>query len=410
MAKLEYLTGATFTLKCAVLYPIDSNNPKIKKILYAVWAIFFILTFVTGFIQCFVFVCINPFDLVQEAMIIMSLVFYKNWQNMVALVTNINKNFHRATDNVIEKISMDQASELSDKLAYVWTSSLAVGSVVPVVLAIATGNLEMPMPAWFPYDYNKSPVFEITYLWQVFCLITLAIIYGASDMFFPCITIIIGQQFKILASNFKNNFYTSLIKLGAEESIVQNFSKDIKTHEFRSFYIKYGNIFKILNNAKFQTLNRAFLKRNIKHHKLLLRFCEDLNKILNTFLLIRVSAIVFNLIFIGFNIIISTDRTLMLGFCNYFCFGSTELFIHTYSGQILTENADFLWTLYECPWYLCDVTYQKMLILVQMRVKRMVSTKAGNFFTMIAPSFIAFQRAVFSYITLLKEVTDLGKD
>ncbi|XP_044253068.1 odorant receptor 83a-like [Tribolium madens] len=405
MAKLKYLTGATFVLKCVVMYPIDSDNSKIKKVLYAIWVFLFFSSFVTAFLQCLVFVCVTPFDLVKEAMILMRLVFYKNWPNMTAIITKINTNFHEVTDNIIERISMDEASEFSDKVAYVWTSCMFVCSVVPVLLALASGNLEMPLPAWFPYDYNKSPIFEITYIWQVFCYITLAVMYGTSDIFFYCITIVIGQQFKILASNFKNNFYTTLIKLGVDESTVRNFIEDIKTQDLQSFYIKYSNIFKILNNAKFHTMNLEYLKRNIKHHNILLKYCKDLNKALNLFLLIRVSANVSNLIFIGFNLIIATDITVILGFFNYYFFASLELFTHIYSGQLLAEKTDFLWILYECPWYFCDVTFQKMMILVQMRIKKAFVTKAGNFFTLLAPTFIVFQRVVFSYIIVLRELS-----
>jgi hypothetical protein len=90
----------------------------------------------------------------------------------------------------------------------------------------------MPLPAWFPYDYKKSPQFEISFFWQLYCGVNLAIIYGATDMIYPCITVVMGQQFKILASNFQNNFYKALLKFGVSKKVVVEFSLNYRNGKY----------------------------------------------------------------------------------------------------------------------------------------------------------------------------------
>ncbi|RZC35468.1 7tm 6 domain containing protein, partial [Asbolus verrucosus] len=267
MSKLKYLSGATQVLKWSVLYPIDNENSRLRKILYFIWAFFFVASFAITDIQC---------------------------------IMNI-----------------------------------------------------MPIPGWFPYDHTKSPQYELSYIWQIFCQINLGLIYGASDMIYPCMTIVIGQQFKILASNLRNNFYKAVLK-----------SKN----------------------------NVNYLKKNIEHHQVLLKYCDDLNTIMSPFLMTKVMAVSLVTIFTVFTLITSADRTMIFGLCSYVFFGSAELFIYNYSGQVLIESGDALWTLYKCPWYLCDLKFQKLLLMVQMRISEMTFTKAGNYFTMSAETFIGVEK------------------
>jgi hypothetical protein len=60
----------------------------------------------------------------------------------------------------------------------------------------------------------------------------LAIIYGATDMIYPCITVVMGQQFKILASNFQNNFYKALLKFGVSKKVVVEFSLNYRNGKY----------------------------------------------------------------------------------------------------------------------------------------------------------------------------------
>ncbi|RZC41931.1 7tm 6 domain containing protein, partial [Asbolus verrucosus] len=327
MAKLKYLRGAIFMLKWSVLYPIDPKNSLLKKCLHGIWGFFYILSLLSIVIQCIGYLLITPFDLVEEAVTVMNTViytslftnfilFYYKSDDLVNFVQNINNNFADGTDNGIEQISMKQSANVSDKLAYYWTTSTILGSLAPTIFYLTWGNKNLPIPAWFPYDYQKSPQYEFTYMWQVFALINLGTIYGTTDMIYLCITILMAQQFKILSSNVKNYFYKALIRAGVSRSTAIKLSKNLNDED-----------------------------NSPKHHQMLLHYCDDINNLMSTFLLMKLAGTTFNLIFIAFSLVThlnflvfqTGNRAAILSSLTYGFFVTSELFIYTYSGQILTQ-------------------------------------------------------------------------
>ncbi|XP_044253142.1 putative odorant receptor 85e [Tribolium madens] len=298
---------------------------------------------------------------------------------------------------------MKKSSELSDKLVFYWTFNCIASSLMPTIASLLGGNKDLPMVVWYPYDPNKTPYFLLTYIWEIFCLSNLGLIYAVLDMVFPSIAIVLGQQFKILASNFKNNVYRALIDSEVSETIVQNFRKNLYKNSFPE------EILHIMKTEEFQKNNVNYFKKNIKHHQQLLQYCDDINDILGIFLMGKVTAAIFNTLFMAFSLITAGNRAMIFGLGSYMISTSIELLIYTYSGQILTQNADIVGSLYESPWYMCDVYFQRTFHIVQMRASKIVTVKAGNYFTMSASSFITFMKSLGSYIALLKELTDRGK-
>ncbi|XP_068914787.1 putative odorant receptor 85e isoform X3 [Tenebrio molitor] len=420
MSKLKYLNGAITVLKWTVLYPIDKENSPLKKFFYFTWALFFISSFVTSVIQCVMFLLTTEFDLLKEGMVIMNaaiyitlfinfFIFYYKSDSLVKLVHIINETFVDETDNEIDKITMKEASDLTNKLSYCWTMSVVASGLFSGFLPLYIGDRNiMPIPGWFPYDYTKSPQYELSYIWQIFCQINLGLIYGASDMIYPSMTIVIGQQFKILANNFSNNVHFAFVKSGLSTDTVKDFKVNSQHQSLVALMQNYKDVFSLMQDRRFKQTNREYLCKNIRHHQMLIKCCHDLNDIMSLFLLAKISAVTFNTIFIVFTLITSGDRTMIVGLCCYAFFGNTELFIYNYGGQILIEGADILWTVYECPWYLCDLSFQKIFLFAQMKISKTVQTKAGNYFSMSAPTFISFIRCVFSYAAILKEVTNFN--
>ncbi|XP_967841.2 putative odorant receptor 85e [Tribolium castaneum] len=298
---------------------------------------------------------------------------------------------------------MEKSSKLSDKFVFYWTFNCIASSLMPMIASLLGGNKNLPMVVWYPYDPNKTPYFQLTYIWEIFCISNLGLIYAVLDLVFPCIAIVLGQQFKILASNFKNNVYRALVDSEVSEKIVQIFSKNLHNDSFNE------EIFEIMNSAKFKKNNARYFRKNVKHHQQLLQYCADVSDILSIFLMGKVSAAIFNTLFMAFSLITTGNRAMIFGLGSYMVSTSIELLIYTYSGQVLTQNADIVGTLYESPWYMCDVHFQRTFHIVQMRASKIVNVKAGNYFTMSASSYITFMKSLGSYIALLKELTDRGK-
>lgn len=86
------------------------------------------------------------------------------------------------------------------------------------------------MAIWHPYDWQPSPWYELTYLWQAFTQINMGLFYGASDISILSFTVLLEQQFNILADNFQNNVNLALIQCGLSENRLLKFQKMLKNN------------------------------------------------------------------------------------------------------------------------------------------------------------------------------------
>jgi hypothetical protein len=69
----------------------------------------------------------------------------------------------------------------------------------------------------------------------------------------------------------------------------------------------YSEIFAALNEKKFQEININYMKKNIKHHRTLLRFCDEVTRTMGMFLMVKVGGQFFNIIFAAFSLITVLD-------------------------------------------------------------------------------------------------------
>jgi hypothetical protein len=75
--------------------------------------------------------------------------------------------------------------------------------------------------------------------------------------------------------------------------------------------------------------------------------------------------------------------------------------------HFLFKSADILWTMYEAPWYLCDLHFQKMFNIIQMRVCKSVYTRAGNYFSMSASAYITVHKKQLFLQNVIDEICSL---
>lgn len=128
---------------------------------------------------------------------------------------------------------MRDISKIADKLSFFWTFCVMASGLLAGLLPLHVGDRHVtPIPGWFPYDVTKTPLYQISYIWQVFCQLNLGLIYGATDTLYTSIMILVSRQFKILASNIQNNCYSTILRLGAERKAVLDFMKRIPTDEY----------------------------------------------------------------------------------------------------------------------------------------------------------------------------------
>ncbi|RZC42786.1 7tm 6 domain containing protein, partial [Asbolus verrucosus] len=92
---------------------------------------------------------------------------------------------------------------------YFWTSitiAIFFWSTYPV-FDHSIKNHRLPFLAWYPYNTNVSPYFEITYVYQVLGVTVTAVTSIAIDILIAALHMYVGAQFDILCDNLRNIFY-----------------------------------------------------------------------------------------------------------------------------------------------------------------------------------------------------------
>lgn len=142
-----------------------------------------------------------------------------NQDNFLKLLDNINKEFY---DESAYKVSTKLMKQYV-KYGTIFTAVYICGNqltclqwfVIPVLLnmnmlggkngnSIDTFNKSFPTTAWYPFDENVSPWFEIVYFIQCFNIYTLSAVIATVDLFVMYFTLLLYGQFDVLKHSLKN--------------------------------------------------------------------------------------------------------------------------------------------------------------------------------------------------------------
>ena len=105
--------------------------------------------------------------------------------------------------------------------------------VIFPILDGSFGDHRLPFFAWYPYNITISPMYEITYFYQVICIWFLASVCLNVDNFIAALMMYVGGQCDILCDNLRNlkqvNFNKNLIScIEHHKKIVRYVCVDVK--------------------------------------------------------------------------------------------------------------------------------------------------------------------------------------
>lgn len=101
----------------------------------------------------------------------------------------------------LEEIDMREPIRKCKMLIWSWTILLCVvGQMMALwpVMAKGRDNRTLGLPLWYPYDWHRSPAYEMTLIIQSAMQFLMPMSYAGVDTFFPCISILLVGQFRIL--------------------------------------------------------------------------------------------------------------------------------------------------------------------------------------------------------------------
>jgi hypothetical protein len=107
-----------------------------------------------------------------------------------------------------EQIALVQPGLFSWKFVYVmlW-SPIVMVLLLWVAFPILDGTVKehrLPFAAWFPYDTNISPLYEITYIYEVIGICVICTAHINMDTMTAALMMYVGTQCDILCDNLKN--------------------------------------------------------------------------------------------------------------------------------------------------------------------------------------------------------------
>ncbi|XP_058808733.1 odorant receptor 4-like [Phymastichus coffea] len=311
------------------------------------------------------------------------LVAWFNRKILKKLVILMAEDWRRKYSTEDEDIMWENAY-FSRKLSIVCIS-LALGTITAqfiMVVVFDANNRDsdertMYMTSYFPYDIQRSPNFEITWLGQLFSNVFAASAFSAIDAFFAVLMLHLCAQLAILRKTLSK--------------LVNDPRKNIKDGVFI-------NMIGCL----------------VERHEHLNKFASVIEKSFNTMFLGQMVASSFALCLQGYQLVVITSNTenglslLQLIHMIYFtCCFSFSLFVYCYVAERLQyESTEIGYAAYQSDWYNWNPEETKLLLLMMHRARKPLQITAGKFCFFSLRLYCSILKTSGGYLSMLLAVKD----
>ncbi|XP_063925642.1 odorant receptor 4-like [Zophobas morio] len=224
---------------------------------------------------------------------------------------------------------------------------------------------KLPFIAWYSYDHQKSPLYEITYIYQIIANYFIAFTNQNVDAFISALLMYIAAQCELLCDHLKN--------------------------------------------LKFEEKNKGFVKfvRCVKHHQKILQFSENTNEFLSIMTFGQFMTSVISICMTLFQLTLVTPLT--PEFYTLLCCQSavfTQVFVYCWFGnEVILKSNEISYCAYESGfWINSSVQIRKVMVFFLMQCGRPIKLRAVNFFGLSLDTFTAILRNSWSYFALLRQI------
>ncbi|RZC32149.1 7tm 6 domain containing protein [Asbolus verrucosus] len=244
-------------------------------------------------------------------------------------------------------------------------------------------DYRLPFLAWYPFDYRKTPTYQMAYVHQILGITFTAISNDNIDNLIAALNMYIGAQFDILCDNLKNIF-----------------DKDAPADTDKK------------------------LKGCVHHHKEILKFAEEANTFYNWLLFVQffVGGIslglamfqltVVSLVIFGLFLILTFNVFEVVPFSSEFysfvIYGNAvlvEVFMYCWFGnEIEVKSSKVPYAVFESDWTGLSPNIKKNLVIFVSRVRRPLQISAFGLFFLSLETFVRILRTAWSYFALLRQV------
>nr|XP_015833040.1 PREDICTED: odorant receptor Or1 isoform X2 [Tribolium castaneum] len=247
------------------------------------------------------------------------------------------------------------------------------------ILSKSTKLYRLPLEAWYPYNTQKSPNYEITYLYQFISTLFRGMASVSMDTFIAALNMYIGVQCDILCDNLRNL---------NETNFMENLSLCIKHHKaIVRFDESLLITVKICEQISFS-------------------FARECNKFYNGIVLGQFfsTSIALGLAMFLLSLVtpLSTESNTLL-----FYLGATtsEIFLYCWFGnEVDVKSSKIPYSAFESDWTGAPIEAKKNLLIFILRTQKPIKMSAINLFSLSLETFTTILRTSWSYFAVLRQV------
>ncbi|XP_072384707.1 odorant receptor Or1-like [Diabrotica undecimpunctata] len=240
------------------------------------------------------------------------------------------------------------------------------------------GGPFLPLVAYIPYDIDKSPNFELTYLGELIGITVSAFCCLSTDTLITGLYMVLCAQSMLLCD--------SLINI-EEYSKIDSRDKDQNENS--------------LNTAMIKNLHKC-----VKQHQCILKFAEKIESIFTvaTFGQFIVSVLILCTTLFKLSTVTEVNLEFLSTVLYQLCM-LIEVFVLCYFGNEATVKYHKLTSsAYHCNWLTANKSFKKQLIFFMTASQKELKVLAGGYITLSLETFAYILKSSVSYYTVLNQM------
>ncbi|XP_052744218.1 odorant receptor 43a-like [Bicyclus anynana] len=233
-----------------------------------------------------------------------------------------------------------------------------------------------PFKIWMPVDAQKSPQYELGYIYQILSIYCSAMLFFAVDSTILSMVMFGCAQLEIIIDKIQQLRSTPL-----------------------SAKMKGAKCDEMIEE------NNKLFRECFQQHQAVIRFIEMLENTFHANIFFQLCCTVGIICIIGLRITITEPSSVQFySMLNYMATMLSQLFLYCWCGsELTTKSQDLREWLYQSPWYEQDATFRKSLLIAMERMKRPIILKAGHYIPLSRPTFVSILRSSYSYFAVLNQ-------
>nr|QMS80327.1 odorant receptor [Histia rhodope] len=237
------------------------------------------------------------------------------------------------------------------------------------------GSRSFPFKIWMPVDPQKSPHYEVGYVYQMITIYISACLFIGVDSTTLSMIMFGCAQIEIIMEKVRQLQPLSNIKL-------KPYKRKQQIEEKNALFIEC-----------------------IKHHQEVVKYIEKVEDTYHANIFFQLSGTVAIVCIVGLRIsIVDKSSVQFYSMVNYMVTMLSQLFLYCWCGNELTiRSQDLREVIYQTPWYDFDRKFCRLLWVAMERMKRPIIFKAGHYIALSRPTFVSILRSSYSYFAVLNQ-------